>query len=93
MNAVALWLNTIGLALGVTGAFGLAMLTKTFIVINPDGSQRWGRPPEMQNDVWLKRNIKIRRMQTWGIPLSYGGIGLGFVLQLVALWSPKLANC
>jgi plasmid stabilization system protein ParE len=66
-----------------------AILTKTFITINPDGSQSWG-PNGIPNDVWLRRNIRIRRMQNWGVPLSYGAVGLGFVSQLVALWLPKL---
>ena len=35
-----IWLNIIGLLLGVTGAFGLALLTKVFIAIEPDGTTR-----------------------------------------------------
>jgi hypothetical protein len=42
------------------------------------------------NDVWRSRSIRTRRMQNWGVPLSYGAVGLGFVSQLVALWLPKL---
>jgi hypothetical protein len=89
MDVLILWLSTVGLCFGIAGAIGLAVLTKTFITINPDGSQSWG-PNGTPNDVWRMRNIRIRRMQNWGVPLSYGAVGLGFVSQLVALWLPKL---
>lgn len=92
MDVLILWLSTLGLCLGIAGAIGLAVLTKTFITTNPDGSQRWGPPNGIPNDVWLRRNIRIRRTQNWGFPLSYGAVGVGFVFQLAALWLPKLAQ-
>jgi len=56
---------------------------------NHSKSCTWG-PNGIPNDVWRSRNIRIRRLQNWGVPLAYGAVGLGFVSQLVALWFPKL---
>lgn len=85
---LVLWLSTIGLVLGFLGSVGLALLTKVLVTINPDGSQSIGSttlPPELAR----KRNIRLRHMQRIGIPVSYIGIALGFLSQLVALWLPS----
>lgn len=89
LSSFVLWLSTAGLVLGVAGAVGLALLTKVFITINPDGTQHWG-PNGMPNDLWLKRNIRLRKIQRFGMPASYLGVALGFLSQLVALWLPSL---
>jgi hypothetical protein len=68
IGTLSLWLNTIGLCLGIAGEIGLALLSKSFITINPNGSQTWG-PGSMPNDLWLKRNIRIRWMQRFLTPL------------------------
>lgn len=91
ISSLALWFSTIGLAFGIAGSVGLALLTKVFITINPDGTQSWGSNG-MPNNLWLKRNILLRRIQRFGIPLSYFGVALGFLLQLLALWLPSLAR-
>jgi ABC-type lipoprotein release transport system permease subunit len=84
------WLNTVGLLLGVIGAFGLALLTKVFITIQPDGTQLWGTPEGMSNDEWLLRNKVLRIKQKYGLPFSYCVLAFGFLLQLLALWIPVL---
>ena len=91
ISSLVLWLSTVGLAFGVAGSVGLALLTKVFIAINPDGTQSWGTNG-MPNDLWLRRNIRLRRIQRFGIPLSYFGVALGFLSQLVALWLPYVAD-
>ena len=91
INSVTLWLNTIGLIFGIAGGIGLALLTKVFITINPDGTQSWG-PRGISNDEWLKRNIRLRLIQRVVIPLSYLCIAVGFVSQLVALWFPHITG-
>lgn len=91
INNVVLWLSTAGLAFGVIGSVGLALLTRVFITINADGTQSWG-PNGMPNDLWLKRNIRLRRIQRFAIPLSYSGVALGFLSQLVALWLPSFVK-
>ena len=88
----ALWLNTTGLFLGVAGAIGLGLLTKVFITINEDGTQTWGPPTGMNNEEWKQLNVKLRRKQKVGVPVSYGAIALGFMLQLVALWLPLFCS-
>lgn len=82
-------LNTSGLVFGFVGSLSLAFLTKVFITIKPDGTQSWG-PNGMSNDTWLKRNIRFRNIQRFGIPAAYMSLGIGFLLQLVALWLPSL---
>lgn len=91
INSFLLCLSTIGLVLGFVGSVSLALLTKVFITINPDGTQSWG-PKDMANDLWLKRNVRLRCIQRFVIPLSYFGVAVGFLLQLVALWLPSLTK-
>lgn len=59
LGQLILWLSTIGLALGVGGAIGLAFLTRVFITIKPDGNQYWG-PGDMPIEQWRRRNIRLR---------------------------------
>jgi hypothetical protein len=85
-----LWLNTGGLALGAIGAILLALFTKVFITIQPDGSQQWGPPNGMPNEEWRENNRRLRRMQNYVIPAGYVFIVIGFCAQLLALWLPAL---
>jgi len=91
VGSLILWLSTVGLVLGFLGSVGLALLTKVLVTINPDGSQSIGSstlPPELAR----KRNIHLRHMQRIGIPISYIGIALGFLSQLLALWLPFVTH-
>lgn len=88
-----IWLNTLGLTLGVAGAFGLALLTKVFITVEQDGTQYWGPPPGISNEEWLRRNKILWIKQKYGLPVSYGALSLGFVCQLIGLWMPEICIC
>lgn len=92
MENLIAWLSTAGLSLGAIGAFGLALLTKVFITINPDGTQSWGPPHGVDNGDWQRRNRRLRVKQKYGLPLSYCALATGFVLQLIALWLGVLAK-
>ena len=85
------WLNSLGLLLGISGALGLAVLTKVFITIQPDGTQHWGLPAGMTEAESRRRNIRLRKQQKFGLPASYAALALGFILQLVALWIPVVS--
>lgn len=86
ISDAVLWINTIGLVLGATGALVLAAFSRVFITIEPDGSQRWGPPEGMPSEQWRANNRRLRKMQQYLIPLSYWFIVIGFCTQLVALW-------
>ena len=90
MEQLLLWLNTVGLTLGVLGALGLTIFTKDFIRINADGTETWGPPKGVSNEEWKSKNLKLRRNQKYFIPCSYIFIGSGFILQLICLWIPQL---
>lgn len=92
LNEAVLWLNTIGLGLGVIGAIVLAAVTKVFITIEPDGSQRIGPPTGMPNERWRENNRRLRRAQKYVIPAAYVAIVIGFAVQLLALWLPSLIS-
>ena len=92
MESTITWLNMVGLSLGAIGSFGLALLTKVFITIKPDGHQTWGPPDGVTNDEWLQQNRRLRLKQKYGLPFSYGALGAGFLLQLVAIWFSALAK-
>jgi hypothetical protein len=90
INNIVLWLNTVGLVIGSISALVLALLSKVFITINPDGTQSWGIPKGMSGEEWQAKNCRLRRTQQWVIPAAYLGILIGFVAQLVALWLPSV---
>lgn len=60
INEVVLWLNTCGLVIGVIGAILLAVFTKVFITIEPDGTQSWGRPQGMSDQQYKANNLRLR---------------------------------
>jgi len=84
-----LYLNTTGLSLGIAGALGLALLPKNFIKILDDGSEFWGPPEGKTQEQWQKDNLRLLKLQKFGLPLSYLALGLGFAVQIVALWLPQ----
>ncbi|MGY0800181.1 hypothetical protein ACW7G0_14175 [Lysobacter sp. A286] len=86
MENLITYINTVGLSLGVLGAFGLALLPKGFIKILPDGTEFWGPPPGIPEHEWRRQNRRTRIKQKYGLPLSYLSLGFGFLLQLLALW-------
>jgi len=90
MKDVIFWMNAVGLACGLCGAVGLALLTRGFIRTNDDGTQLWGPPKNIPNDDWKRSNLRFRTLQRIGIPMSYSGLGVGFVLQLIALVLARL---
>ena len=86
VKETVLWLNTIGLSLGVIGALVLAAFTRVFITIEPDGTQHWGPPKGMPIEQWMASNRRLRKIQLYLIPSAYGCIVIGFCAQLAALW-------
>ncbi len=90
MNIIVL-LSSIGLLLGIVGSLGLALLTKVFITIQPDGTQFWGPQPGVTPEEARRQNLRLRKQQKYGIPCSYASLAVGFILQFIALWLPLVS--
>lgn len=92
VSQAILWLDTVGLVIGSISAILLALFTKVFITIEPNGDQSWGIPAGMSNNEWRAKNRRLRWTQRHVIPAAYLGLVIGFGTQLVALWLPSFVS-